>query len=193
MDGGKRALRRIMEDKLRRLSPEEKHREEKALLGLILASPEWSRASALLVYLPMPEEFDTRPLMRAAWNQGKSVALPRVLPERRQMEFRVVSGPDQELKRHRFGMEEPLESYPLFTPAPPRTGNFMLLPGLAFDAEGFRMGRGAGYYDTYLERWGEYLFAAAAPLGCQMVGSVPREPHDRRVQRIFSIPPADSE
>jgi len=193
MNREKTALRRVMEDKLRSLCPDEKHREEKALLRLILASLEWSRASALLVYLPLPEEFDTRPLMRAAWNQGKIVALPRVLPGKRQMEFRVVSGPDQELKRHRFGMEEPLESYPLFTPAPPRTGNFMLLPGLAFDAGGFRMGRGAGYYDTYLEKWEPWLVTAAAPFGCQMVSSVPREPHDRRVQRVFSSPSADSE
>ncbi len=181
----KTALRRVMEDKLRGLAPEQKLGEERALYDLILASPEWAMATAVLSYLPMPEEFDTRPLMAAAWAQGKTVALPRVLPEKRQMEFRVITGPDQKLERHRFGMDEPLETYPLFTPAPPRTANFMLLPGLAFDGMGFRMGRGAGYYDTYLERWGEYLFAAATPFGCQLVPAVPREPHDRQADKLF--------
>jgi 5-formyltetrahydrofolate cyclo-ligase len=83
-------------------------------------------------------------------------------------------------------MEEPLESYPLFIPSPPRFTNFMLLPGLAFDAGGYRMGHGGGYYDTYLEKWEPFLFTAAALFNCQMVKSVPREPHDRPVQRIFS-------
>ena len=185
----KKALRGTMAEILNRLDPEATRHEEKILHDLIVSSPEWSRAGVLLVYLPMPREFDTRPLMAAAWDQGKIVALPRVLREKRQMEFRVVDGPDQELRRNRYGMDEALESYPLYTPSPPRDTNFMLLPGLAFDTDGFRMGHGGGYYDTYLEKWEPLLVTAAAPFNCQMVKSVPREPHDRPVQRIFSSRP----
>ena len=124
-------------------------REERsrAIRRQVLALPEYRRARRLLLYLSQGSEVDTWPLLDRALAQGRAVYAPRCLDGQGNMAFfRVFSR--EELAPGRFGLWEPLqERCPLLTEW---EGALCLVPGIAFDREGFRLGYGKGYYDCFL-------------------------------------------
>ena len=130
------------------ITPEQKAEWDAAIVAHIINHPVYRGAHTLLAYMPTPGEIDTRPLLEHAWAQGKRVALPYCLPcTKGVMEFYLVDK-DDPLTR---GIHRSLE------PDPTRqeklvdfTGCLCLVPGYAFDARGFRLGYGGGYYDRFL-------------------------------------------
>ena len=158
-------------------------REERsrAIQRQVLALPEYRRARRLLLYLSQGSEVDTWPLLDCALAQGRAVYAPRCLDGQGNMAFyRVFSRED--LAPGRFGLWEPLqERCPLLTEW---EGALCLVPGIAFDREGFRLGYGKGYYDCFL---------AAQPV--RTVGlcfealafeRLPRDGFDRPVGRLVT-------
>lgn len=106
-------------------------------------------AKVIMVYVSTPIEIDTFKIIENAFNDGKSVAVPRCIPETRQMEFHYITSVDQ-LTPGTFGVLEPPEFYPIvkdFKDA------LMLVPGFMFDSFGFRLGYGKGYYDRYMAKY----------------------------------------
>ena len=106
----------------------------------------------LLCYLSMGSEPETRALIEAAWQEGKRVLLPRVVPESPVLAWHRVDD-FSSLARSPFGICEPV---PGVHPAYPSSvmakldGAVAIVPGLAFDRHGFRLGYGGGYYDRFL-------------------------------------------
>lgn len=185
----KRLLRREISARLAAMSERERQSEQEALYAEVLALPEWETAEILLAYLPLPGEFDPRPLLAAALKEGKTIALPRLGPGQRNMIFRRVESLEGPFQRHKYGMEEPLESAPPWEPIPAeKPHNLLLLPGLAFDPRGYRLGRGGGFYDTYLAARPGAFTLVATPFRCQIVPALPREPHDQRADKIILLP-----
>lgn len=131
------------------LSAGERCALDEAIARNAVALPEFAAADAVFTYLSFSAEVDTRGLIQRAWEAGKTVCLPRVVPGTREMRWYVVESLDG-LVRSSFGVEEP--------PADPssevRSADFArpvaLVPGLAFDREGFRLGYGGGFYDAFL-------------------------------------------
>ncbi len=150
----------------------------------LLALPEMQEAERVLFYASLAEEVDTWPLLRAWLKRGRLPLLPGV--ERRGGPLRATPVRDlvADLKPGAFG---------ILQPDPSRTGavewrtiQVAVLPGLAFDLRGCRLGRGAGYYDRSLPA----LIAAARRIGlafeCQVVERLPAEPHDVPVDRVVT-------
>lgn len=131
------------------LSAGERCALDEAIARNVAALPEFAAADAVFTYLSFGAEVDTRRLIQHAWKAGKAVCLPRVVPGTREMRWHAVESLDG-LVRSSFGVEEP--------PADPssevRSADFArpvaLVPGLAFDREGFRLGYGGGFYDAFL-------------------------------------------
>ena len=188
MQAKKGHLRREISSRLAALKPEERRKEQEALTAGVLNLPEWVSARAVLAYLPLPGEFDPRPLLAAALEGGKTIALPR-LSRNGGMNFRRVENLEGPFQRHRYGMDEPPESALPWEPSPAgRKHTLLLLPGLAFDLRGYRLGRGGGFYDAYIARYPGSFTLVATPFRCQILPSIPRESHDLRVDKIV-LPP----
>ncbi|MDR1125324.1 MAG: 5-formyltetrahydrofolate cyclo-ligase [Deltaproteobacteria bacterium] len=154
----------------------------------LLAEPAWKNAGFITLYVAAKGEIQTGRLLEAAWAAGKRVFLPRVdKKERGLMHFLRCSGREQ-LGPGSFGLLEPLEELcPACDFAREGYPDLMILPGLAFDRRGGRLGWGGGYYDRFLEM----CAAAAAPtrfigLGYtfQLLPEVPVEPWDRPVDAV---------
>ena len=111
--------------------------------------PEYENADLILPYLSFGAEIDTRALIEDAWSRGKTVALPRCVEGTRDMRWYRVESLDS-LVMSKFGVEEPAEN-PAFEVDPNAFERALaFVPGLEFDREGYRLGYGGGFYDTFL-------------------------------------------
>ena len=144
----------------------------RAAAALARAARRW-QARHVAVYLGLAEELDTAPLIAALQAQGCAVYVP-VVGANRRMRFALLAPP---FTRNRYGIVEPLVRR-----APPRL-DLVVLPLVAFDAPGRRLGMGGGYYDRWLARHPRvrrvgYAYAA------QEVAKVPADDRDMRVTAV---------
>jgi 5-formyltetrahydrofolate cyclo-ligase len=143
--------------------------------------PQLRSARRILFFAPLPDELDVWPLLEKLLPTGKICALPAFDPERQVYSARRVTNLETDIFAGKFGISEPLlscEAMPL------EELDLVLVPGLAFDARGHRLGRGRGFYDRIL--------AAASGVKCgvaydfQLREEIPVEAHDERVSFIFT-------
>ena len=175
----KARLRRQALDWLAALSPPERIAGDEALFRRFLALPQVAATRTILLYHGMDTEPDTVRLLPPLWDIGKQVCLPRCLPGN-QMEARLVQR-DSTLVRHPYGMLEPGPDCPLI---PPDQIDLVLVPGLAFDRSGGRLGRGGGYYDRWLA--GFSGITAALCRDGLLMEAIPRLPHDLGVDLVIT-------
>ena len=175
----KAALRRRARACLEGLSPRQRRESDDALFARFLSLPQTEGTDTLLLYHGMGAEPDTARLFPALWERGKALCLPRCLPGGG-LEARLIR-PDSALVPHRWGMLEPGEDCP---PADRDAIDFALVPGLAFDRSGGRLGRGGGYYDRWLA--GFAGLTAALCRACVLLEAVPRQPHDLGVDLVIT-------
>ncbi|MCF0197829.1 MAG: 5-formyltetrahydrofolate cyclo-ligase [Bacteroidaceae bacterium] len=138
----------------------------------------WRSAGTVLLYYPLPDEVDVRPLVRHALLLGKRVLLP------------VVVGDDLVLREYREGAVMQVDVFGISEPTGPdftdyESVDFALVPGMAFDVHGRRVGRGKGYYDRLLPRLPRaYIMGICFPF--QYFPSVPSEPHDILMDEVVA-------
>ena len=111
----------------------------------------WRDARSILIYLSFGKELNADPLMEAALEEGKGVYVPRVVEER-QLEFLRLSSLNDPWEIGHFGIREPPPGMPEWTPLSSPGPALFVVPGLAFDLAGRRLGRGGGYYDRFIAR-----------------------------------------
>lgn len=132
-------------------------------------------------YWPMKTELDLRPLMSSLFNKGVPVALPVVLNKKEPLSFRHWE-PDADLVAGPYGTEQPAEKYEFVTP------NVLLLPLLAFDRQGGRLGYGGGFYDRTVEKLrqtGNPVIVGTA-FSEQEIEDVPLEETDEKLNFILT-------
>lgn len=176
----KQALRRTCRAFARGMSHQARRESDKALFARFLALPQLADARRVLLYHGMGGEPDTARLMEPLRRMGKILALPRCLPENR-LEFRIVEC-ESGLVRHPYGMWEPGEDCPLLkeNDGP----DLALIPGLAFDRSGGRLGQGGGYYDRWLAG-----FSGVRVALCRdglLYDELPRQEHDLGVDLVVT-------
>jgi len=124
------------------------------------------------------DEADPSLLLQAMVRVGAHIAFPRVTAKDAALDFHLV--PDGEiLSPGRYGIHEPLAHWPKVEPA------LLLVPLLAYDGQGSRLGYGGGYYDRTLAAWPQVRAIGIAYHG-QRMDTLPHEPHDRRLDAILT-------
>lgn len=186
----KATLRRHFSDLRNGLTPARRTAAEDSIYESLFALPAWRNAPVVCGYVSVRGELNTLPILRRAAAEGKTVALPVTVTGALEgrMVFRALPGGDlTRLTPARFGIPEPDGSCPALTEED-FTHALVLVPALAFDEGGYRLGYGGGYYDRFLAG----LSAAGIPaLAVGLSFSVcrapilPREPHDRPVDIII--------
>lgn len=147
LTAAKAALRRELRAWLRERSPEERAQASAAARSLLQNRPEWQHACRLLLYVPRPDELDLWPLAAEALARGVQLALPRFDANRGIFQAAWVRDPERDLRPGRYGILEPGPECPV---AALNRLDLLLVPGLCFDCEGRRLGRGGGYFDRLL-------------------------------------------
>ncbi len=158
------------------LGPEQRADIDARIADQVTALPAYASANLVLPYLAFGDEIETRGIIEAAWRDGKTVALPRCIPHSREMAWYVVTSFDG-LVKSPFGVDEPAEDPANEIDVASREDALCLVPGLTFDGQGFRLGYGGGFYDTFLARFAGVSVGLCR--SCQLVDDVPsRDAHD---------------
>lgn len=147
----------------------------------VLASATWQEASILLLYYPLRDEVDVRPLIQQAHRQGKQVLLPVCKGE--ELELRLYEGGETSLKEGAFGIMEP--TGPLLDVRQYLDIQLAIVPGMAFDKAGHRLGRGKGYYDRLLPKLA-YARLQGICFPFQLLDEIPTDQHDIPVHEVIS-------
>lgn len=177
----KRALRGVLQARLLAVPAAVRAAEGARVVARLLERPEWRRAHRVMLFAPMPVELDVWPLAELALQEGRVLALPRYDSAGREYHAAEVSDLERDLVRGSFGIREPrpeCAAYPL------NRLDFVLVPGLGFDAGGRRLGRGKGFYDRLLAS--VRGTACGVAMDWQVMPAIPAEPHDRRVDCILT-------
>lgn len=141
----------------------------------------YRQCQVLFAYVATPEEAETAWILEQAWQDNKVVALPRCLPNRKMVFCQVTN--TQQLQRGAFDILEPDAACPVLQI--PETGGICLVPGLVFDAKGYRIGYGGGYYDRFLQQHPQlYRVGYCAEVCC--TDALPREKTDLPVQLLIT-------
>jgi len=143
--------------------------------------PQLRSAGSILFFAPLAQEPDIWPLLEATVQAGKTVALPWFNPVTQQYQARRVTDLATDIVTGKFGVREPAESC---EEIPLDQFHLVLVPGLAFDPTGNRLGRGRGYYDRLLKATKGIKCGICH--GLQLTATVPAEPHDAKVDFIFT-------
>lgn len=180
----KRALRRAMRARREQLPPDLAMQASLAALAKLQKTPEWQRASQIALFASFAGEIPTQPIFRAAREAGKRVSLPRMesSPEARSPLAFVEVERWEDLRAGRWGVPEPA---PELAPRTLDAATLVLVPGLAFDRQGHRLGMGKGYYDRALATLAlPVRFGFAFEF--QLVDAVPYGPTDQAVVAIVT-------
>jgi 5-formyltetrahydrofolate cyclo-ligase len=150
------------------------------LRDAVLATPETQMAGTVAAYVSIGAEPDTRGLVFALWKRGSYVLLPLLRPDG-DLDWASYEGPDS-LGPGPRGLLEPT--------APPRgvtaitSADLVIVPALAVDRQGHRIGRGGGSYDRALARVGPAILTLALLYEGELLDEVPAGPHDQIVRSV---------
>jgi len=173
-------LRQQVRAELAKLAADQRRLDSTKLCDLLQQQDVWQRAASVLLFVPLQSEPDIAPLLEASWAAGKTAALPRFDPAAREYCAGVVCRRD-DLEPGSFGIVEPHPGCPVL---PLNQLDFILVPGLAFDLTGRRLGRGKGFYDRLLAQVRGHKCGVC--FDAQVVSAVPEELHDVRLNSILT-------
>ena len=176
VDSHKRVLRSQMRARVRPAA-DDVARASRAATEAVVVRPEFQSAERVGLYASLPDEFPTDELIEAVLRAGKILLLPRCVGD--DLEFARVEGLDS-LRRGGFGTLEPSLGIPSVRLGP---GDLVLLPGLAFDRRGGRLGRGRGFYDRAFAR-ADVPFLCGLAYAAQLVARVPLSELDVQMNAV---------
>lgn len=146
------------------------------------AWPLYQQSATILFYVSLADEAPTEPLITVALKQGKRVCVPLLGETRSDMSATLINGLD-DFTVGKYGLKMPRpDQAKIVSPA---ELDLIVVPGVAFDSKGNRLGMGAGYYDRFLPETKGAVFLGLA-WTCQIVATVQSEPHDIRMDYVLS-------
>lgn len=145
----KKSIRRKMKQIRADILPEEKSFLDNKMRENLFASDIYKNSELVLTFISVGDEPDTREILKRVWRDGKTAAVPKCLPEHKMVFFVIESFDD--CKDGAYGIPEPKDSC---READVSGKNVLcIVPGLAFDRSGARLGYGGGYYDRFLRKY----------------------------------------
>ena len=179
----KKTLRASMIARRDALDVETRRRDSQAITAKLLALPEYRAAGVVCAYASFGSEFDTAAFCSDVVAAGKRLLLPRVNRAAHMIELREVKNLGGELVAGVWGIREPAERCPI---VPSSSVEFLLVPGVAFTANGDRLGYGGGFYDRLLNELKPGVARVVAAFSMQVIDDLPSSPRDQRVYRIVT-------
>ena len=164
------------------LAPSVRATASRLMIARICALTQYEKAKIVMTYMGFGSEIETQPFFERIIADGKIAVLPRVDRGSQTLMLHAARS-TSDLLTGKWGIREPGADAP---PVSINEIDFLLIPGVAFDCSGNRLGYGRGYYDKLLSTADPALTRVAAAFSCQIVEAVPVGPKDQRIDRIIT-------
>ncbi|MFK9093291.1 5-formyltetrahydrofolate cyclo-ligase [Bacillus salipaludis] len=151
------------------------------IAGRLYEDEDFKHAKVIGITVSKHPEVDTYQIIRKAWELGKQVVVPKCYPKEKRLIFRTLREFSQ-LESVYYGLLEPIEA--LTTEVPANQIDLLIVPGLAYTLEGYRLGFGGGYYDRYLPNFAGKTLSLAFKE--QIIPQFPVEGFDIPVAKIIT-------
>ena len=171
----KREIRRTIRGRITALTEQQRTEASERIFAALEQLSSFERAEIVALFASLPDEPRTEAFI-ASWHGRKRIVLPRI--EGEVMHFYDYS--PESMQSGAFGIAEPQGSQA----CDPADIDLMVVPGVAFTTEGWRLGRGKGFYDRYLSQKGFRATTIGVCFAEQIVDHLPHEPHDKRVEKV---------
>jgi len=178
----KKEIRQKLRAEMAAISPAELHERSIQACSRLAQTPEYARSEIIMVFLSLPTEVDTTSLVLQAWRDRKRVLAPKVSWEQRRMLPIQIDSLSDDLSESVLGIREPADGVPI----PLANIDMVIVPGLGFDLQGNRLGRGRGFYDRFLAHRDWAGIACGLALQNQVLDSVPTTEHDMKIQMLVT-------
>lgn len=179
----KRALRAELLRERDRMPVEDREQASASIAAALCLREDFLASETVLLTLPFGSEWDTRALLAAALEHAKTVALPRVNRTTRMLDICAITRPGEDVAPGYRGIPEPSAHCAALDVA---SIDWVLVPGVAFDRDGHRIGYGGGYYDRLLPLLRDDARRVAGAFELQWVERVPAAAHDVRMDAIVT-------
>ncbi|WP_319200538.1 5-formyltetrahydrofolate cyclo-ligase [uncultured Ilyobacter sp.] len=178
----KTEMRKVLLDKRDQLSSTQKKTLDEDILKNFTKSIFYKNAETIFVFVSFGSEVNTHTIIEKAISDGKNVCVPKINLENKSMEvFRIESM--DELKEGYYGILEPSEGK---SKASSEELDLVVVPGVGFDINGYRIGYGGGFYDKFFESMEKEVPKVALGYNVQVVDEVPTEEHDERISGLIT-------
>jgi 5-formyltetrahydrofolate cyclo-ligase len=174
-------LRKEVRARLKALTTEQRATASGKACALLEQQAVWKQAALIFFYAPLPEELDIWPLVADSLAAGKTVALPRFDSTTQRYVACQIQDIAKDLSHGQFGIREPGGHC---VAVPPNRLDLVLVPGVAFDSQRRRLGRGKGFYDQMLAS--VHGTTCGVAFDEQIVDTIPVEPHDVQLNCILT-------
>ena len=178
----KSIIRRQLRETLAGMSDADRHRKSVAACGFVTSSPEFNAARVVMLYLSTNLEVDTGPIALRAWQDGKSVVVPKVAWDQRRILPVEIASLQSGLTRTGPGILEPIAGKPI----PVDFIDLVIVPGLGFTPTGHRIGRGMGFYDRFLAQPEFVGLSCGLAFDEQILPDIPVLDHDVPLSMLAS-------
>ena len=180
----KKRIRKEIKNQFRTIPISDFDAKSKKVLDKLKKLPEWKNAETVLIFLSLPDEIKTEGIINEALEENKKTAVPRI--NGNDIVFHYIKSVNSSLIIHPLGIAEPSPSTPVFNSLSADEKTLILVPGLAFDKNCFRLGRGKGFYDKFLSGIDKSVKKIGIGYDFQIVESVPAEDHDFPLDSVIT-------
>jgi len=182
-NSAKSSLRTEVRARLRGMDSHVRAEASRHACDRLAADSRFVGASSVMLYMPLRSELDVTPLAQVALRQGKRVSVPRTDTAHGTLTpVGIASIDSASMPEDAMGVRTPASG----PEVAPESLDLVVVPGVAFDRTGHRLGRGAGYYDRFLSRLSARTATAGICFDEQLIDAVPHGDHDRTVDCVFT-------
>jgi 5-formyltetrahydrofolate cyclo-ligase len=180
----KKTIRQELLKKLRSQDKEQRRLKSKKIKEKLYLHDKFKEADTVMFYIAENIEVDTEQMIRDSLKSGKKVAVPITVVSRNDLIASLLIDFDKELSKGPYGILQPKSDFA--RPVPLKKIDLVIVPGVAFDLRGHRLGHGTGYYDRFLSKIPESVPTIGLAFDFQLVENIPTLPHDVAVKEIIS-------
>ncbi|MCM8781460.1 MAG: 5-formyltetrahydrofolate cyclo-ligase [Candidatus Omnitrophica bacterium] len=180
----KAKIRKEILHKLKSQSKDDVLRKSAVIKKRLFELEEFRKARCVIFYVSMPHEVDTHQMIDESIQMGKVVGVPVVIKGENDLTISRITDRLRQLEKGPYGISQPKLTE--INSIPYEDMELVLVPGLAFDKDGNRLGRGKGYYDRFLKKLAIHVLTIGLCFDFQVLDSIPRLPHDIPLKMLLT-------
>lgn len=180
----KSRIRKEIKEKLNKQNDTQRLRKSKLIQKKLFQLAEFKRAEFVMFYVADENEVQTHSMIAEAQKIGKKILVPKILMREKRIIASVLENIEEELSPGPYGIKQPKSKYTREIPS--EKIDLAVVPGLAFDKAGHRLGRGGGYYDKFLAGLPEDAARIGLAFDFQLLDDLPFLSHDISVTKVIS-------